>query len=521
MPERPKPTASQQRPSEGRPIPASRPGNTRPPWWRHSPLAVPIIACLVFVVLIAGGLAVRKVIILLRSPSQSPPIVNDSPAGSPVQGSGPAAAATTAAAPVTGSPATEPDLAVLPPLAAKEPGRRLPRLLVVGETADMFPSIEKATEVAISGDVIEVRTNRPMVVGPVHYDAKDKEKGDDLTIRAGKGFQPVLRVGGWAMFAFANTRALIQGLHLVHNVNNSIHTGFFGIFGNGRLNLQDCSITAARKPGLVTFLAVCHADDRGISKASIVFERCTIRGQELVIIHGPPVESTIVINNCLVFTRNNVITFLHAPAPVDIGRVVRLQNNTLIAGGQIGFGPSAPLGNADVLLSLSADANVFVTFGDVLFYQGLSTPTWKSLFGTTYRWSGRDNLFSGVGGHATLQSYKGTVASENLDQNIVVKLNLLEWNSLWGGNAEVGSEIDAALFARPFVLSLPGVPIWEMPFGPDVWTAAPTDFALQPVGAVARFAARGVRVGCDVTRLPVPPAATLEPYELPAAPAAK
>jgi hypothetical protein len=476
---------------------------TRPPWWRHSPLAVPIGACLVFLVLIAGGLAVRKVIILLTSSAQSNPIGGDSAAGSPSQARGTAAADTGVA---TAWPAAERELKVLPPLAAKEPGRRLPRLLVVGETADTFPSIEKALEIAISGDVIEVRTNRPMVVGPVRYEAKDKEKSDDLTIRAGAGFQPVLRCGRNSskspMFAFVNTRALLKGLHVVGGSPEANYDLI--VIVRGGLKAQDCSFTAVAGPRTLVSL---HRDDDGASdKASTVFERCVMRGNQFDIIRYFTVEAVSEVSDCLIVTRTAPLVVHPVPPQIVGGRVVRLKNNTLV-GAWLFYNDMGPqLMNSDAPVSLVAESNVVVSFGEVIYFDP-RWPTWKSVVGTTFRWSGRDNLFSPLWRWSNLN-------------DTGLKPNLVEWNALWGGNAETGSEVDSAVFARPFAWPMPGGP-WVPALGPDVWTATPRDFALQPVGAAGRFAARGVRVGCDVTRLPVPPPVTLEPYDLPAEPPAK
>ena len=128
---------------------------------KHTSWLVPVAACVVFVVLIAGILGVRKIII--RKAGETVALVKR------VLGTGGPEAATSledqvgdkeqASEEQASLEPDEPGLEVLPPAAAKLPGRKLPRLLFVGRHPQMFQSLAEAVKVVIPGDIIEIRTN--------------------------------------------------------------------------------------------------------------------------------------------------------------------------------------------------------------------------------------------------------------------------------------------------------------------------------------------------------------------------
>lgn len=129
------------------------------PWYRHIPWMISLVACGVFIVLIGGVFGVRQVVILVRgSHSEVTAEDNGSPAGSAGQ------KGSTDLELNASLKSNEPRMEVLPPKAAMQPGRKLPKMLLVGRRSEMFQSLEKAMKIAIPGDIIEIRTSRPMLV---------------------------------------------------------------------------------------------------------------------------------------------------------------------------------------------------------------------------------------------------------------------------------------------------------------------------------------------------------------------
>jgi hypothetical protein len=163
------------------------------PWFQHLARLTPTMACVVFAVLIAGAVGVRQVIILVRNGQTSEPVVSQAADEKPTVAASTAEPAKDDETSDTGADLTqesaEPELEVLPPPAAKKPGRKLPRMLLVGDGPTMFPQLEQAMKVAIGGDIIEIRTNKPLFLEP--QKAVWKGKIGNLTVRGGTEFRPV------------------------------------------------------------------------------------------------------------------------------------------------------------------------------------------------------------------------------------------------------------------------------------------------------------------------------------------
>lgn len=69
--------------------------------------------------------------------------------------------------------------------------------------------------------------------------------------------------------------------------------------------------------------------------------------------------------------------------------------------------------------------------------------------------------------------------------------------------------------------SIAETPVYAVPSGTPVKpgrSPLPADYILQPTGAIGRLLKRGIRLGCDVSKLPVPPPSTLQPYNVPKQP---
>ena len=106
----------------------------------HSAWLVPLAACVVFVMLIFTALGVRRAIILLWTDSNDAVALAEN--GSERGAADGATKDSIDGAGRGGSlESSEPGYEVLPPLAAKGPGRTLPKMLLVGPHKQMFPSL--------------------------------------------------------------------------------------------------------------------------------------------------------------------------------------------------------------------------------------------------------------------------------------------------------------------------------------------------------------------------------------------
>jgi hypothetical protein len=140
----------------------------------------------------------------------------------------------------------------------------------------MFHFLEDAVAVAIPGDTIEIRTNRPMLVGGAEVRVKEKVKDAPLTIRAGRRYEPVLRAGSdRPMVKVTNVDLKLVGLHFAvatHDVSC--------------LDIDNCGVTAERctVTGLLDPLGKSNSiwlgtPARGGAPRRVLLDHCLLRGR--------------------------------------------------------------------------------------------------------------------------------------------------------------------------------------------------------------------------------------------------
>lgn len=503
--------------------------STPKPWYRHAPWVLPTLVCMTFAVLIAGAVGVRRVIIVMRAPPPASPVVTppEPPPSAPVHSEPDPPVVVETTPPVADDTAeVEHALDILPPPAAKEPGRKLPRTLLVGPGPNMFPGVAEAMQYVISGDVIEIDTNGPLLVGGVKLAADDKQ-GVDLTIRAGAGFQPVLRSAADRMFEFHNARVLLEQIHFA--TCGYEHPKFIFTIHGGELTAQACSYTLIRgtQPysGLVSFVSLNAADEDTLKQTAdaadprVKLENCFIRSEESILtVEVSAPQCTVHEINCLIVGGHglNVEDYRSVEPPPETGRRFFLEQNTIL--GHVAavrvrglqYDPRTEIvATGNVVDSIVGPIQV-VPSSPIAFFNGsfadfakLSPPQQSavssknieipSLADSAFSWRGRRNRFS--------------FDMNRPDASMVFVrkppiTTLAQWNAFWGGPVET----DSVLTGTP---PFPGFNRQG-----ENWQLSRAAFQL-PLGPAASAADSDVQIGCDVTRLPEPPPITLQPYQAP------
>lgn len=456
--------------------------------FRHLPWLVPTAACAVFAILIAGAVTVRMVIVRRVAPPAD--TSSEHPTQPPVASNQASKQSGVVPAATGSSDGTEPAvLEVLPPLAAKQPGRKLPKMLLVGEQPNMFPDLNTALEAAIAGDVIEIRTNRPILLRSTLLQQTDRAGRDSLTIRAAAGFEPVIRTTLDAMITSVGVNLRIDRLHFV-TPSASGRTG--GIFcTDSSIAVTNCSLTDLPGPhpegrSLVEFQQPNPIRPDQVAKIAI--SNCFFRGTHAFPCHCGAGRVQIQISNCLCLGLYPVLT---APGNLPQNILITLSRNTLTGGAglPLTLADESPV-IAQSSLRIEADSNIIATphFALGLISRSAALADWESRGNLS--WTGDRNLFS-----------PGTLLVFNhwREDQRTLATNLEEWRRFWHAKADLTSRQTAFEFIQPSR--------WE-----EGATSSPAHYAIKSV--------EGLRpdqwqdIGCDVTKLPMPPPATLEPYEL-------
>jgi hypothetical protein len=296
-------------------------------------------ACVVLVVLIAGALQVRKAIVRMQDQWEEEEAlalgesgtVTDDPQERPI---GQEAAHLRPTDPPAAADATpgsnETGLEVLPPAAARKPGRTLPKLLLVGEGAGMFRSFEDAIRYAIPGDVVEIRSNRPLLAAGAEIRAMELARERPLTIRAGKGWQPVLRVGmsERPLLTAVNVNLRIESVHFAAGLKLDDNRGFVFIRStNGDCILDRCSFTLAPKNS-ATSLEASHVGAHP-GTMQVVLSNCLLRGVNAgVYVGGPRIH--LKLQNTIIATSSHGSVLLGG---LEDDQSVEIVDTILFAGG--------------------------------------------------------------------------------------------------------------------------------------------------------------------------------------------
>jgi hypothetical protein len=437
----------------------------RTPWYRHVAWLNPTVACVIFAVLIAGAVGVRQVIIVLRGRS------TESTAAEVETGAGLAAE--------DGSPdyanddllqSSEPGLEVLSPPAAKQPGRKLPKMLIVGRHPGMFPSLVEAMQYAIGGDIIEIRDNGPLYIEPGKAVWEGKE--GTLTIRAGKGFQPVLvrdgkYLGGEGMLAFGlqenatDVGVALDGLVFVNLVTPE---------RKGSRQFNRVVVTAMRTQVRRCIFVTDSKTTRFTPGADCVIEDCYFKGfGQSRLFDAVWADSEVVLQNNLIVTLGNPVCMCL------YGGRAEIRHNTYVRCGTF----IAPHGHSKV----ESHNNLFIR------------PTGH--FVALNHIAGIDSMQKAQ----ALIEYRGTRNLYLFDdlqfEYSILGQELLSGLSNWQRLTNNGEQ--KPIFADPkFVNS-------KLVIAANARILPPKAFALRADSPAKGVGTDGKDIGCDLSKIPVPP----------------
>ncbi len=483
------------------------------PWYRHTAWFIPLVACVVFAVLIAGGLAVRQVIVLIRgeAPGDVGEGVTDQNGAAPPSVTGAAAGSRDKAPALLES--SEADYEILPPKAAKEPGRKLRKMLLVGQHPEMFPTLEAAVAVAIPGDIVEIRTNAPLLVRNAIRAFDEQIKGAAITIRAGKGYDVVLRWTGAWMIELKNVHVRFSDIHF------TAHPGGAAVrSANGSVAFERCSFTRTH--------AVQVRNELGLGNPlHVEFDRCLVRTGPTLACSGPDIhvrmnESAVAMGSPFAFD---------GPGSAD-NHSLMIRQSTFIHAYllrfylQDGF-PTTPLefrmekSIFAILVCCPKLVHMHVPGPDLRNAKpdvGLKFfhDTFPRLFRTFDVADNLTGFWGGAWGEINYHSLTATPSPSDESRLFVAEGFPVEMpynrNVLFN---------DKSRTHQAHVLGYKELKYDEMNAlmagtVPQDLVPHPDDFASQKLKA-------GVRYGCDPAKLPVPPPATLEPYQIPPPPDAK
>ncbi len=166
--------------------------------------------------------------------------------------------------------------------------------LFVGPLRGMFPTVEDAVDMAIPGDIIEICTNMPMVVGGSIMRHKVGSKNLPLVIRAGPRYQPVLRgVGGLPFLTVVNVDLIVVGLHF-----SAVVGTIFVDAENSNVVMERCSLTLIKRTAemIGSLLSIKNTNEKG-SAFSVQLNHCFVRtclgGIHVVTMSGPSISAII------------------------------------------------------------------------------------------------------------------------------------------------------------------------------------------------------------------------------------
>jgi hypothetical protein len=466
----------------------------------------------VFVVLIAGALGVRKIFIRLwRGPGEAEALVvqepdNDARATVPAK---PLASkgAEKGALPAPSKPGTE----VPPAPAARLPGRKLPRILLVGPDKEMLPTLAEAFKVATAGDIIEIRTNGPLIESGVELRVKEKPKDAPLVIRAGRGFQPVLAgrsgrslqsvaIPGFAPYdlRFANVDLQLTGLH----------------FTGANLDTYQSSVTLDRCTCTRVRLNVSNSKGRD-EPVQILVDRCLVR-DSTIRSSGASIGVTLRESgfaNGFMFDRlAHLLSFdSREDQALDIQQstfynvlILRLDAHDKWPTPPFSFRMDrSVVGVCQQVLkpnSLPWLVDLTVPQGSIS-ERGMpgANDAFRQAFG---QGRARDNFANYQVGCVSVREFLTPGSMRFIIKGVTLDFPQDDQTLRFGKRLEMARLLQKGI--TDALLSLPG-------------TALPEDLVVSSTGPMAIRMNEGIRYGCDVTQLPVPPPATLEPLFAPPA----
>lgn len=449
-------------------------------WYQHLSVAIPLGACVAFIVLLGGTLAVQQIIVLVHGPAAR--LLSGAGLSDSFDEDKEAANSDVLEA----SDSKEPQLDVLPPAAAKQPGRTLAKMLLVGPGTDMFPSISDAAKAAIPGDIIEVRTNGPLLEPGAELKRDERVENAPITIRAGKGFQPVVRIGNPYLLKVLNVDVVFTDLHL---------TGGSLLFAeNCNTTVTHCTFTDAHG------ISMHNTADGAAFKAT--FERCFLRTSRFGSLAGPRVS--LDARECgVIGIQWPIDCMLDEEQSVDVQQCTFLNCYLLNVHGSPGKSPPAkPLtfrfnrsvGGLTMCCSYVVALTVPTEFSPV---RTLDDATHALKLGFLDV-DGTDSVWGYWDKWGTVMQIESGEEFEMKGESPFTAIPLNDQTLKFGEEFEpVGQLVQQTRD----LLGTPGLQR----------TLLPKHLGVTSTGPLSELRNKGLIVGCDVSKLPVPPPITLEP----------
>ena len=457
------------------------------------------VVCGVFVVLLAG-VGIRKLVVLRQQRNQA---VN-SEAG-PIPGQ---VAAQSTSSDLTDQTATEtakPEHVSAPRFAKPKPGRTLPTTLYVGYEEGMYKTLDEALADSISGDSVRIQANRPVWLRAITLKGESAEKPLKITIEPSEDSAAVVycvaHIPAYGrVISCTNVDLTIRGAHFV---SNQVNAKFFKA-RSGRVHLDGCSFTRLPFAGpkheswvfqadggdqsFTGSLTNCFLRDVGVFQAwrlrtslqaEIKLRNSTMCGAQLMDCHWPPPDSE----------KQGT-----ADSKVSIGAANCTFANVLLWSGYEYMQGLAPE------ISIQMDHSIVVCRRLVTVTM-LTGEYLRDVRSNVLHWEGRNNAYA-IAGRGSLASFHGIQPGDQKATTRHTPTDLATFTNLFEGSSDSGSLLAPPAIADRYK--------WD-----ELWKATPLDFRAdsQSNPPLQKFTERGIKVGCDVSKLRVPPPATLKPFE--------
>jgi hypothetical protein len=376
------------------------------------------------------------------------------------------------------------------------------KLLLVGRHAQLFQTVGEAFAAAIPGDTIEIRGNGPFLETAAEREFKEYQPGAPITLRAGKGFQPVVQMGHTegAVYCMRNADLAVSEVHLTSQAGGT----WFQIH-EGQVSLADCTVTAIPVEGLWPGCLVCRVitTSRLARPRRVSFERCFSRnGSNLAAITGPDVA--VGITDRVVQGGMGVVSFT-----ANENHSVKILRSTFL-GSYVMQCTQDGQGWPAERMRFRMQQSIFGHIACCPHLVRLTLPASVTIRSTEQA-------------HAAFQLAFQEIAAESC-----VATYWEGWGSIdhgpaqfWlrdAGFAVIPPHDQALRFSEPIeeARTLTHVKGDQLSAGKVTSALRPADFEVASSGPLADLRSAGVQCGCDVSRLPVPPDATLLSYVVPA-----
>ncbi len=363
-------------------------------------------------------------------------------------------------------------LEVLPPEAARQSGRKLAKLLLVGPGKSMFPTLAEALKVAIGGDRIEIRTNGPLLLEPGKTVWQATQ--GTLTISGGKRFQPILARKGPA-----------QGTLL--SLNNPKEERGVKVTLKRLAIINVAPVTAVRsKPGNRFALS---------TDCSVEIQRCLLIGNERLAtasFNPKDPQFGFHVEKCYVYGLSSAGRFLS----LDRGGKLIFHNNLFVRVG-------GPFG---AVVCIRGDAgfsnNTFVKCGTLFAPHGNSRVDFQNNLVVYHRGpllEFHDDKVDSLNRAAAMINYRGKNNLHFGHEFSVTgtKLKQIKGFPSWQllvGRAELNPVLADPLFAFPQAIVVA-----------DKTAPPPAMFAYAPRSPAIRTGSDGKDIGADLSLIPAPP----------------